>query len=375
MSDENVSNEHDPRRVLIIDDDPQFREEITEVIEESQVGWDVKRASDPAEALRLISADGRFDCVFLDLDFPGSKSGIDFLRDIRHVFWAAPIYILTNFKETAGTLRDYHTTSQEIRELGAIDWFEKSAFPDFHRIDTSISVYRRYAEAFSGKLLSELQPCLTTHIPEVMHGSFALQSFLMLGGAADGLAPEVNRSVKRLISSSFLIGERLSRMMAILSGKSIGLPSLEFSGKIEVRSDANAKTKFGKISLFVVQSPEKPIFLADFSAQLAEWLSDDLSESTIDQKFFSSVELIDEIASTKKSSYLEAAALTMGRYFADRKHTDLAGAAVHSAAKKILSSGLREVALRLEKVALGYAQRSGDTNLVKTIAVDLEYCP
>ena len=103
--------------VLVIDDDPDFRDDITEAIAESQIGWKVKRAANLGEALRLIADDRNIDCVFLDLEFPGSKSGIDFLRDIRDVFWIAPIYILTNSREDVATLNAYRTTSEEIRSL------------------------------------------------------------------------------------------------------------------------------------------------------------------------------------------------------------------------------------------------------------------
>lgn len=82
-----------PLNVLIIEDDPQNRELLAEIIEPLDVV--IRCASDGREALDLI-ADQRFDGVFLDLEVP-CVHGLEIARRIRKSHWnqATPIIVVT----------------------------------------------------------------------------------------------------------------------------------------------------------------------------------------------------------------------------------------------------------------------------------------
>jgi hypothetical protein len=220
--------------------------------------------------------------------------------------------------------------------------------------------------------MSELYPCLTTYIPEVLHEAIAMQTLLTIKGPNSLSGAEIDRILTRLISTTYLLGDKLYRAGSVLRS-GIPLPTfLEHDPPTEKLAKIACRQQFSEIYDFAVAMPERPEFLTNFSSKLAAWLATELRSYDSDQKFFLSVNLLDHVASVNKPSYLETGALTIGRYFADEQHADLAGAAVHNAAQKIQSPDFRETALSLERVALGYARVSGDHRLIKRIAIDLE---
>lgn len=58
-----------PRRILVVDDEPDIRLLITIALEDG--GWDVVDADGGAEALRVLECDSQFEAVLLDANMPG----------------------------------------------------------------------------------------------------------------------------------------------------------------------------------------------------------------------------------------------------------------------------------------------------------------
>ncbi len=67
------------RRILVVDDDPSFRELLTAFLDDR--GYEVESSADGEEALELLRSETA-DLVLLDLELPGI-SGLDVLRAIK----------------------------------------------------------------------------------------------------------------------------------------------------------------------------------------------------------------------------------------------------------------------------------------------------
>ncbi len=69
-------------RILLVDDDEVLRSGLEVVLEAS--GFNVRSASGPAEALRLIAAQG-YDVLLTDLHMPGAGDGLTVISAMRHL--------------------------------------------------------------------------------------------------------------------------------------------------------------------------------------------------------------------------------------------------------------------------------------------------
>lgn len=79
------------RRILIIDDDIEFSEELAESLKEE--GYFADCTSDPFKGEELIRSDG-YDTVLLDYKMPG-LSGIDILKKLKAHGIRKRIFIVT----------------------------------------------------------------------------------------------------------------------------------------------------------------------------------------------------------------------------------------------------------------------------------------
>jgi DNA-binding response OmpR family regulator len=100
-------------RLLIIDDEADFRRAVTQGL--SRRGFDVSEAASGEEGLLRIRQ-ASFDVVLLDQKMPG-LSGIDTLRQIRDIDDKLPVIILTGHG-------DYHLALAGIH-LDIVDFFQK----------------------------------------------------------------------------------------------------------------------------------------------------------------------------------------------------------------------------------------------------------
>ena len=106
--------------VLICDDDEAMRELLTVIVGTSLSMRVVGEAADGNEA---IAAAKRLqpDVILLDLAMP-NRSGLEALRELRHVAPAAQIVVFSGF---AGP-----NVADEVIALGAASYLEKGAHPD-----------------------------------------------------------------------------------------------------------------------------------------------------------------------------------------------------------------------------------------------------
>lgn len=87
-------------RVLIVDDDPLFRETYEDVL--GKEGYEVEPATTGEEAVRALDAGREFDVVLLDMRLRGSEGpndGLDFFSEIQRRASFAKIIVVTGFAE------------------------------------------------------------------------------------------------------------------------------------------------------------------------------------------------------------------------------------------------------------------------------------
>lgn len=82
-------------RLLLVEDNPLFAEQICGAIEQMPQRWDVDRVSEGHQALALLNgSDYRFDLALVDLGLP-DISGIDVIRACHKRFPEAPIVVIS----------------------------------------------------------------------------------------------------------------------------------------------------------------------------------------------------------------------------------------------------------------------------------------
>jgi DNA-binding NtrC family response regulator len=132
----------EPRRirVLIVDDEPQFRLNLTTVL--NQRGFEIRTAGNGTEALQEIRK-SPFDVVVLDINMPG-MDGNETLREMKKMRPELEIIMLTGYGTLAsalGSLRegvfDYLTKPCDIEALARRirDAYEKKT-PAWNRPET-----------------------------------------------------------------------------------------------------------------------------------------------------------------------------------------------------------------------------------------------
>jgi DNA-binding NtrC family response regulator len=105
-------------RILVVDDDPEIRESVADVLR--QAGYDVDEAKDGKKAIKCIDA-GSYDLVLTDLNLPK----LDGMKVLRHVLDESPdtiCIILTGFATIKGSV--------EAIKMGAFDYISKPVKSD-----------------------------------------------------------------------------------------------------------------------------------------------------------------------------------------------------------------------------------------------------
>ncbi|MBN2495604.1 MAG: sigma-54-dependent Fis family transcriptional regulator [Deltaproteobacteria bacterium] len=106
-----------PGKVLLVDDQPEVRELLAELL--AGRGWEAVGFADGDRALAALGeGDGEVDLVVLDLDLgPGARDGLSVLGDLKARFADLPVVILTG----KGTVDD----AVRAMRLGATDFIAK----------------------------------------------------------------------------------------------------------------------------------------------------------------------------------------------------------------------------------------------------------
>jgi two-component system response regulator AtoC len=107
-----------PRRVLIVDDEENFRHILSVILKKEK--YDVETASNGEDALQRISG-APFDQVLCDIRMPG-MDGLDFLKEVQKMKADANVIMMSAY----GTL----DTAIEAMKLGAYDYISKPFKPD-----------------------------------------------------------------------------------------------------------------------------------------------------------------------------------------------------------------------------------------------------
>jgi DNA-binding NarL/FixJ family response regulator len=84
----------DPKRVLILDPSPIFRQTLKAVIRTSETRCDIREANTAEKATDILKK-GSFDIVFLDIALP-EDDGIAFIASIKRMVPQSRIVILTS---------------------------------------------------------------------------------------------------------------------------------------------------------------------------------------------------------------------------------------------------------------------------------------
>ena len=79
-----------PSRILLVDDDREFREEFRDFFNE----YEITEAENGEDALRILKKPNEIDLVILDVNMPGAK-GTEVLKEIREIEPHLGIIILT----------------------------------------------------------------------------------------------------------------------------------------------------------------------------------------------------------------------------------------------------------------------------------------
>jgi two-component system nitrogen regulation response regulator NtrX len=102
-----------PKKVLIIDDEPEICKMITEFLFDA--GYVASHALNGPDGLAMIKKDLP-SLVLLDVGMPG-MDGIEVMRLIREQYPALPVVVLTGHRDTE--------TVKKMAELGACEYLTK----------------------------------------------------------------------------------------------------------------------------------------------------------------------------------------------------------------------------------------------------------
>jgi CheY-like chemotaxis protein len=123
-----------PRRVLVVDDNPNFRNMITEYLAGNR-GYDVRVAASGEEALPLVP-DFRPQVVLLDVRMPGI-GGMGTLQQIRALYPDLAVVMVTGDEDLGLT--------RKALALGAADYVTKPF--DLDHLDAVLTIYLAGSEA------------------------------------------------------------------------------------------------------------------------------------------------------------------------------------------------------------------------------------
>ena len=90
-----------PARALVVDDEPQVRRFVAEILRED--GWQVEEAATAERAFELLG-DKAYALVFCDVMLPGGAEGFDVLRRVTRERPGTHIVLMTGYGSAAGAL-------------------------------------------------------------------------------------------------------------------------------------------------------------------------------------------------------------------------------------------------------------------------------
>ena len=105
------------KKVLLIDDDPAFRELMGIMLETDIPDIQITEAEDGHEGEKIIKELNIYDVILLDYKMPNGKTGIDFLESTNHLLNDTAVIMITSEGNEQVAARAFR--------LGATDYFIK----------------------------------------------------------------------------------------------------------------------------------------------------------------------------------------------------------------------------------------------------------
>jgi len=106
------------RRVLVADDHPLYRDALRAIVPQAFPGAQVSEAASQGEVTALVSGDGAFDLIVLDLALPDA-TGLSCLRQVREAAPLTPVIVVSGNEDPA--------TMSEAVLAGAAGYVPKAA--------------------------------------------------------------------------------------------------------------------------------------------------------------------------------------------------------------------------------------------------------
>ena len=133
-------------KILIVDDDPELRANLTEILNDE--GYAMEEAASGREAIEKASSE-HFSIILLDLMMPG-MNGIDTLTELRRISPKTKVIMITAFATVENTVNaikkgasDYITKPFRIEELLSVirRTIEEASFDeDINRLDMDFTL-------------------------------------------------------------------------------------------------------------------------------------------------------------------------------------------------------------------------------------------
>ncbi|MCK5309044.1 MAG: response regulator [Thermoplasmata archaeon] len=105
------------KKILLIDDDPAFRELISILLENSISDIQITEAEDAHQGEKIIKELNIYDVILLDYRMPNGKTGIDFLESTNHLLKDSAVIMITSEGNEAVAATAFR--------LGVTDYFIK----------------------------------------------------------------------------------------------------------------------------------------------------------------------------------------------------------------------------------------------------------
>ena len=174
------------RRVLLVDDHPVIRQGIRRILTNAFTDLDVAEAETGEQAVALCET-GVWDLVVLDLSLPG-LSGLEVIRDVRHVQPQAPIIVVS--------VHPHHQFKRRAMSVGAAAYLEKSAAPEeMVKAVTEVLAGRSYASTPASEGPRGRAPQGLPH-ERLSDREYQVLRMLGVGKTVSEIAAELTLSVK-----------------------------------------------------------------------------------------------------------------------------------------------------------------------------------
>ncbi|HYA27840.1 MAG TPA: response regulator transcription factor [Acidobacteriota bacterium] len=164
-------------KILIVEDHPIYRRGIRDILTATRNFAHVAEAEDATRAAELLRKE-RWDAMVLDISLPG-KSGLEFLKEVKHAYPKLPVLILSFYSEDQYALR--------MLKAGASGYLTKNRTPEeLIGALTRLLQGKKYISAsVAEKVIAQLEPGADKPAHELLSD----REFEVLKLIAQGTAP------------------------------------------------------------------------------------------------------------------------------------------------------------------------------------------